>query len=291
MGVGLMDPEKRMLILGEIERWRRSRLLPEQYCDFLRNLYLEGENPPAAAGGPAFARRLMDRLAAGWKPAYGWTASGVIGSLFISGLYFTFFHPLLQTVLSAALVAVLIGVGLNERRRRPLAGFAALGAGCLLAPLLGLVTLRQFAAAGPGATVALAAACGAIWLAAGLAARVGLLQLSGYFALLLSGLWLINVWHESPGYWLLQLYMLPLSVLLYAFGSWIYGGIGSAGAMLMIAAGMALVAPEVYGLAANVAGAMPAVYMLAVKLAAALLAVVRRRAGGRDDGDWMHDFE
>ncbi|WP_252508902.1 hypothetical protein [Paenibacillus peoriae] len=41
-----MDQEKkRAILLHEIEHWRRSRLLPEQYCDFLSNLYREDEDP------------------------------------------------------------------------------------------------------------------------------------------------------------------------------------------------------------------------------------------------------
>jgi hypothetical protein len=286
-----MDPEKRMVILGEIERWRRSRLLPEQYCDFLRNLYLEGEAEPAGAGWLHVGKRAANRLVSGWKPAYGWAAAAFIAMLLFSGLYFTFFHPLLQTVLSAALVALLIGIGLAERHRRPLAGFAALGAGCLLAPLLGLVALWQFDAAGPRATVALTAACGVVWIAAGLAARIGLLQLSGHFALILAYLWLIRSWHGEPGLWLLQLYLVPAAAALYAAGRWIYGGIGSAGAMLMLAAGIALVAPEVYALAAGAAGAATVVLLLVGKLAAAVPAAFRRRRTDGGDGDWEHDFE
>jgi hypothetical protein len=36
-----LDNEKRNLVVKEIEAWRRSKLLPEQYCDFLQNLYLD----------------------------------------------------------------------------------------------------------------------------------------------------------------------------------------------------------------------------------------------------------
>ncbi|GJM72405.1 hypothetical protein HMSSN036_46210 [Paenibacillus macerans] len=34
-----LNQDKKAIILNEIEHWRRSRLLPEQYCDFLQNLY------------------------------------------------------------------------------------------------------------------------------------------------------------------------------------------------------------------------------------------------------------
>ncbi|MBY6267790.1 hypothetical protein [Parageobacillus thermoglucosidasius] len=38
-----MDERRREIIVREIEYWKRSRLLPEQYCDYLLTLYTEGE--------------------------------------------------------------------------------------------------------------------------------------------------------------------------------------------------------------------------------------------------------
>ncbi|UOF88935.1 hypothetical protein LSG31_13445 [Fodinisporobacter ferrooxydans] len=42
-----MQPHERKIIMREIEKWRESRLLPKEYCDFLLNLYLEGEQTAA----------------------------------------------------------------------------------------------------------------------------------------------------------------------------------------------------------------------------------------------------
>jgi hypothetical protein len=38
-----MNEQRREIIVREIEYWKRSRLLPEQYCDYLLALYTEGE--------------------------------------------------------------------------------------------------------------------------------------------------------------------------------------------------------------------------------------------------------
>jgi hypothetical protein len=38
-----MNKQRREIIVREIEYWKRSRLLPEQYCDYLLALYTEGE--------------------------------------------------------------------------------------------------------------------------------------------------------------------------------------------------------------------------------------------------------
>lgn len=282
-----MDADKRKLILAEIERWRRSKLLPEHYCDFLRNLYLEGETD---AADPAPWQRFGRRMFAGLKPGSRLVLLGVFGAILLVSLYFTFFHFLLQTFLSLLLVILLIGIGLGKQKQNPVLGFAALGGGNVLALLLGLVMLKQYGIDEPGGTVALVAASGLIWIGSGLAARIGLLQFCGYFALLLSYLWLIQSWHPQPGFWLLQLYLLPVAALLYGMGSWIYGGRHSAGAMLMFAAGVALVAPELFGLAFTGMSVVLAVPVLLGKLAVAASVIWRRSRPARDT-DWIHDFD
>ncbi|ANB56420.1 putative membrane protein [Anoxybacillus sp. B7M1] len=42
-----MDEKRREIIVREIEYWKRSRLLPEQYCDYLLALYTEGDRSSA----------------------------------------------------------------------------------------------------------------------------------------------------------------------------------------------------------------------------------------------------
>jgi hypothetical protein len=39
---GQMNEKRREIIINEIQYWKRSRLLPEQYCDYLLALYTEG---------------------------------------------------------------------------------------------------------------------------------------------------------------------------------------------------------------------------------------------------------
>ncbi|RFU61864.1 hypothetical protein [Bacillus sp. V59.32b] len=41
-----MDENRKKMIIQEIVYWKNSRLLPEQYCDFLLALYSEGEEVP-----------------------------------------------------------------------------------------------------------------------------------------------------------------------------------------------------------------------------------------------------
>ena len=41
-----MDPEHKLIIVTEINKWKENNLLSGQYCDFLLALYTEGENYP-----------------------------------------------------------------------------------------------------------------------------------------------------------------------------------------------------------------------------------------------------
>ncbi len=38
-----MDDHRRKIITNEIKYWKQNRMLPEHYCDFLLNLYTEGD--------------------------------------------------------------------------------------------------------------------------------------------------------------------------------------------------------------------------------------------------------
>ncbi|CAG9619341.1 hypothetical protein [Sutcliffiella rhizosphaerae] len=40
-----MNRQRKETIIQEIEYWKKSRLLPEQYCNYLMALYTEGEEP------------------------------------------------------------------------------------------------------------------------------------------------------------------------------------------------------------------------------------------------------
>ncbi|SNS59250.1 hypothetical protein SAMN05444672_101192 [Bacillus sp. OK838] len=42
-----MDEMRKKIIIQEINSWKESRMLPEQYCDYLLALYCQGELPPA----------------------------------------------------------------------------------------------------------------------------------------------------------------------------------------------------------------------------------------------------
>ncbi|WP_144549861.1 hypothetical protein [Peribacillus simplex] len=42
-----MDEMRKKIIIKEINSWKESRMLPEQYCNYLLALYCQGELPPS----------------------------------------------------------------------------------------------------------------------------------------------------------------------------------------------------------------------------------------------------
>ncbi|QOS90144.1 hypothetical protein [Peribacillus sp. JNUCC41] len=42
-----MDEMRKKIIIQEINSWKESRMLPEQYCNYLLALYSQGEQPPS----------------------------------------------------------------------------------------------------------------------------------------------------------------------------------------------------------------------------------------------------
>ena len=266
-----MDPVKRKIILKEIEHWRDSKLLPDHYCDFLRNLYIEQDASHSpqlrVRNGSKFSAKVLLYIA------------GVISFILLLLLYFTTFLPMMQTMLSVFLIGLLFWSGLRNRQKHPIAAFSALGAGCMLSIFLGIITLQMGNYNEPSASVILVAVCGLLWLGIGLASQIGLLQLCGYFALLLSYMWLIQTLHPNPGWLILQGYALPVSVIMYYLGKYFYRGISSAGAMLLISAGLYFVMPEGYGILFTEVSALVVQPVLAIKLGLVAYAIwsMRRR--------------
>lgn len=276
-----MDPMHRKIILREIERWRQSKLLPEQYCDFLRNLYLD----PTAEKNESVLQAGSFKIG----KLTSWYIAAMISFIFLIVLYFTTFLPVMQIILSTLLVGILLGLGFYKREHQRLTSFALLGGGCLLALVLGQLWITKFGGDGAAQTVIWIVACGLLWTGVGIAARISLLQFAGYFSLLLAYLWLIQTLHPGPGWFILQVYLLPVALLLYYGGSKLYKGINSAGSMLLFASGLVFHAPEVYGLLFTEISGWLLQPALALKMAITGVIIWTRRYGVKNQEVWLED--
>ncbi|OKO91257.1 hypothetical protein RA955_03190 [Geobacillus proteiniphilus] len=132
-----MNRQRRETIIQEIKYWKRSRLLPEHYCDYLLALYTEG-------GARSRGRRWRSPLAAGLcllLPAVALV------------IYFTELSFVLQTLLFALFLAVCLFFCWRWRNERELLHFPLIGSAWILL-VAAIAGSEQYF---PGQTGALAA--------------------------------------------------------------------------------------------------------------------------------------
>lgn len=204
-----MSPDKKEIILQEIEQWRSGRLLPEQYCDFLENLYKDEQerNSPSLSSlrqGNFLPRMLL---------------FGIFVFIFFSGFYFSLFPWVLQMAITLLLTSLFYTVASVWRRTsKRYANITAL-TGSLLLLGFGAWMLRLQGWEGREAHVLLIAACAVCWTAAGFFMRLPFLHYCGLACGILLYAYMFASLHPGSSWEVLQLLWLPLCVLLIWF-SW-----------------------------------------------------------------------
>ena len=58
-----MEDNRRNIIVKEIQHWKQSHMLPEQYCNYLLALYTEGASPEPVKNGKISYNMLYHSLA------------------------------------------------------------------------------------------------------------------------------------------------------------------------------------------------------------------------------------
>ncbi|WP_217557935.1 hypothetical protein [Paenibacillus sp. GbtcB18] len=267
-----MDDEKRTAIIKEIEHWRRSKLLPAQYCDFLLNLYMET--------GADHSRRVLgistkSIRASHWK---FWVAAVVIIiALSLTLLNFNSFGISLQIGVSAVFVVSWYIIGFRQKEEQPFR--AQLSTGIASASLIGFGVWILY---GNGLTAQLyigsfVALCGLVWLLVGLLGRIPLLQYCGWLALLITYGFVLSQRLEPATWYKLQLAWLPLSFILMWIGWLIQHRWKKPGLVLLLAGATVWIAPELFGLAWGTSAQQLLQLSLAGKVAAAGIALFAYR--------------
>lgn len=238
-----MDTERRKIIVKEIEHWQRSKLLPDQYCDFLLNLYRD----PEATGTVKEQERRKAIVES--KPLHWLLLFGSLSLICYIGLHFSFFPPLLQIGLFVAAVVALHGTSVYYRNRKPLLSYALFGIGAFVLLIGGTLLMQAKGTSDWGSVTFYVFCCSTIWIAFGLALRVPWIHLCGWAGVLLAYAVVVNRW-LSPETWAsLQLSWLPLAFL-FGWVGWLLGRRAKqAGAVFMILGCLLWFAPEGYAAA------------------------------------------
>ncbi|WP_284638714.1 hypothetical protein [Paenibacillus silviterrae] len=207
--------EKRKIMIREIEHWRKSRLLPEQYCDFLMNLYVDNDEKPSSA---LFGLSPSAIRNSNWK---NWTLFFfVMGVISFTALNFSAFELPMQIGVSFLFLAVCYLMGGWKRYKEPMASQIYLGTASLYVLFIGVYILRIQGIDAPVPIVAYVVLCSLIWILTGLLARLVLFQLCGWVSLVFCYGWLLHHQLDSINWVTLELSWVPLS-LLFCWMAWV----------------------------------------------------------------------
>ncbi|MGG2199335.1 MULTISPECIES: hypothetical protein [Paenibacillus] len=212
-----MDEKKKMLI-REIEHWRRSRLLPEQYCDFLLNIYLDSDAAKPDTGSGFLGLSSSQIRNSNWKI---WMLNLIIAAaLSFSALNFNAFElPMQMGVALAVLTACYVWGGL-KRAKEPMAAQILLGMASLFLLFIGVYMMKLHGIEEPVLVVGYVFITSLIWMITGLLARLALFQLCGWVSLVFCYGWLLHHQLDAINWFTLEISWVPLGIL-FCWLSWL----------------------------------------------------------------------
>ncbi|WP_337101625.1 hypothetical protein [Paenibacillus sp. YIM B09110] len=245
-----MNSDRRQTIVREIEHWRRSKLLPDHYCDFLLNLYADQEtvSPSSrAAGGSSTARKAVAAVQRATGMQWFLTF-GTFTLISFVVFYFSVFHPLLQIGVIVLAVVVLLWLGQRLGKHNEAAGLALTGIAMLLLLGGGLFMYGLHDITEWWTKVALLGFCALLWIAYGILARIPVLHLCGWITSILVYAWLLSHYMGASKWYEIQLYWLPIACL-FAWGSWfIHRWQKPVSAVLFVTCALVWFMPELYAM-------------------------------------------
>lgn len=238
-----MELEKRKIIVKEINHWRRSKLLPEQYCDFLSNLYMDEQIERIS---PLFGVSSTRVKNSSWK---AWlVVLGIFSLISFTLLNFNSFPVSLQIGLSAFFVILCYLVVITKRRSRPVMSYIILGIGSCFLLFIGPYLLKLGGVEDPLWLVGYIGLCSLVWLCLGLSARIGLLHFCGWMGLVLFYSWLLHQEMEHFSWIYIQLYWVPIGMLFGWVGWLLHHKDKAVAVVFFLVACILWLFPELYSL-------------------------------------------
>jgi hypothetical protein len=236
-----LDEEKRKWFVKEIESWRRSKLLPEQYCDFLQNLYLDdlNERPQGLMGNTM--KKIGHATGKQWLLTFG-----IFSLICFVVLHFSAFPLALQIGLTAIVTAAFALVGGRLRDKNPMLGRLSIGAGMafLFGAGFGVVQLNGWIE--EEGMLWLLGFCALVWIGCGILMRFAVLQWFGWMAIVVLYALLLSQHVNSPSWLEVQVFWIPASLLFCWLCWFLHVRYKSAGAVLFTIALILWFMPEVY---------------------------------------------
>lgn len=103
-----MNETRKKIIINEINFWKKSRILPDQYCDYLLAFYSEGENETSPAPKP-FLKRIFSLT-------YIIITLIIVSALIVN--YFTEINPAMQMAIQIIFIVALIFIVIHQNKKQ-----------------------------------------------------------------------------------------------------------------------------------------------------------------------------
>ncbi|PFG05672.1 hypothetical protein [Bacillus sp. es.034] len=171
---------KKETIIHEILLWKQTKMLPEQYCDYLLALYTEG----AGIDDRESAEYQKNHFLKGFLVSI----SSILISLFV--IYFTELSIVLQTAILASFVGLLMGVGIYYTKKQISSLLLYASAACILLLSSMELTERIFEGHSLPLYVTLFLNC-FIWIGAGMKWKMKYFTLAGSVGAALVGIYIL----------------------------------------------------------------------------------------------------
>ncbi|MFD1953340.1 hypothetical protein ACFSL6_03885 [Paenibacillus thailandensis] len=242
-----MNEERRQIIVREIAHWRRNKLLPEQYCDFLFNLYAKPEDLEASTdeSSPLSFGKALSAVQKATGKQWLFTI-GIFTLISFVVLYFNAFHPVLQIAVVLVAVAALLWLGRRIRVRQEAMGLSLIGIAMLVlvgggSYMLGIHNLEEW-----GYQTGLILLCAVFWIVYGIMARIPIVHLCGWLTLSFVYATVLARYLPEAAWYETQLFWLPVS-LLFGWATWFMHRFAKAvSAVLFVTCAVLWFMPEVY---------------------------------------------
>lgn len=265
--------DKKKILVREIEHWRRSRLLPEHYCDFLLNIYLEDgqEKPKTGSGilgksGGFLHINTTQIVNSNWKIWF--LFFGLLCLLAFTALHFNAFTLPMQMGVSLLFLTSIYVWGGYKRSTEPMSAQILLGMASLFLLFIGVYLLKLHGADASVLIVSYVVLCSLAWLLTGLLARLALFQLCGWVSLVFCYGWLLHHQLDSMNWATLEFSWVPLSLLFCWMASVVHTRSKQIGLVFFLLSLIVWYMPELYGMLYSDKYGMETVqWLLLVKIA------------------------
>ncbi|AJO22575.1 hypothetical protein QQ991_12015 [Weizmannia coagulans] len=171
-----MDDKRKQIIVNEIKMWKETKMIPQEYCDFLLAIYTEGNE--------ANTRKQNGAGKSVKKQAAVSVFILALIAIAVFVIYFTELHFILQTMILTAFVGCLLFLGIHYANKEIFYPVFFVGAAIILLLLSVFLNEKVFGNHRYTLYLLLFVNCG-LWLIAGKAYKLLYFTLSGFLGLVI----------------------------------------------------------------------------------------------------------